>query len=171
MKEDNGGKVRRSTLIVGEKAECYGWKWCFLWKNDKKRKFFRDVCWFFAGNFINLRQTSIICCQWLKILIASKWFSWNRRGRVNGWLSRWARTRRPSQSGVPTRRSPTCRRWRTAELNEIMNGTNIAIGQTGSCVGDDRLLAGSTHTQRVCLEYGYKQPRSRLEYGYSMGRM
>ena len=67
-------------------------------------------------------------------------------------------------------RNPQCRYQGTAELNEIMNGTNIAIGQTGSCVGDDRLLAGSTHTQRVCLEYGYKQPRSRLEYGYSMGR-
>ena len=52
-----------------------------------------------------------------------------------------------------------------------MNGTDIAIGQTGSCVGDGRLLAGFTHIQRVCLEYGYKQPRSRLEYGYSMGRM
>ena len=67
--------------------------------------------------------------------------------------------------------NPQCRYQGTAELNEIMNGTNIAIGQTSSCVGDDRLLAGSTHTQRVCLEYGYKQPRSRLEYGYSMGRM
>ncbi|MBO5632534.1 MAG: hypothetical protein J5965_26060 [Aeriscardovia sp.] len=52
-----------------------------------------------------------------------------------------------------------------------MNGTDIAIGHTGCCVGDGRLLAGSTHTQRVCLEYGYKQARSRLEYGYSMGRM
>ena len=52
-----------------------------------------------------------------------------------------------------------------------MNGTDIAIGQTGSCVGDGRLLAGFTHIQRVCLEYGYKQARSRLEYGYNMGRM
>ena len=46
-----------------------------------------------------------------------------------------------------------------------------AIGQTECRVGDGRLLAGSSHTQRVCLEYGYKQLRSSLEYGYSMGRV
>ena len=68
-------------------------------------------------------------------------------------------------------RNPQCGYQGTAELNEIMNGTNIDIGQTGSRVGDGRLLTGSTHTKQVCLEYGYKQPRSRLEYGYSMGRM
>ena len=68
-------------------------------------------------------------------------------------------------------RNPQCGYQGTAELNEIMNGTNIDLGQTGSRVGDGRLLTGSTHTKQVCLEYGYKQPRSRLEYGYSMGRM
>ena len=39
-------------------------------------------------------------------------------------------------------------------------------GQTDFRVGDGRLLAGSTHTQRVCLEYGFKQPKSWLERLY-----
>ena len=65
-------------------------------------------------------------------------------------------------------RNPQCLYQGTAELNEIMNGTNIAIGHMGCCIGDGRHYPYSTHIQRVCLEYGYKQPRSRLEYGYSM---
>ena len=42
----------------------------------------------------------------------------------------------------------------TSEFNEIMNGTNIAIGQTGCCIGDGSLYPYPKSMLRVWLQYG-----------------
>ena len=63
------------------------------------------MCAVFAGNFINLRQTSIICCQWLKIVVlveqkrTGKWLA-EQMGKDQATVSKWCTN--TSQPDLPT---------------------------------------------------------------------